>query len=278
MSATPMLETKEQETAQPAEIVMPAEIVATDEVTSYETKATSLRRACTALLFFSVLCARPWPSITWLGVLAAVSVLCAAPHKLLCRTRFTRFLSAVVAVFAAYSFIRLLAFKADTPQRAGEWTHDACVKMPGDTFSWGHAMLTEHKCTRKALAFFSRHMADAPTLASMDKEAGANASLATLTLGGKSNASLATLGPEEEWSQAEACDKAAHLVTRITKMMMVGWGLAHLLLFLSAVAVVKRACRLRCAAYKCGLLKWNKCGCACKNTAPTAVVPAKEIA
>merc|ERR550514_468364 len=222
-----------------------------------------------ALLFFSALCARPWPSITWLGVLAAFSVLCAAPHKLLCRTRFTRFLSAVVAIFATNSIIRLVAFKADTPLRAGEWTRDACVKMPTDTFEYGHTILAEHECTRKALAFLSRHMTDTPTLALMEK-AGTNTSLATL--GGNSNASLATLRPEHEWSQAEACGMAAHLVTRVTTMMMIGSGLLHLLLFVSAVAVVKRACRLRFAAHKCGLLKWNKCAFACKSTTSPPVV------
>merc|ERR1719164_40420 len=59
------------------------------------------------------------------------------------------------------------------------------------------------------------------------------------------------------WSQPEACDKLAHVAARLSKMMMLGSALGHLLLLFSAVAVVKRACRLRCAAYRAGLLKWS---------------------
>merc|ERR1719198_225368 len=123
--------------------------------------------------------------------------------------------------------------------------------MPSDTFAWAKTI----KCAHKGLAFFSRHMSKS------DEVGRSNATdLANLTA-----------SAEHEWSQPEACELASHVATRSVKMMMVGSTLAHLLLFLSAVAVVKRACCLRCAAYKAGLLKWTKCG-ACKRvpTQPAA--------
>lgn len=57
----------------------------------------------------------------------------------------------------------------------------------------------------------------------------------------------------------------AHVATCAFKMMIVGSALAHLFLLLSAMAVVKHVCCLRCAAYKAGLLKWNQCGACTKH-------------
>merc|ERR1719235_1512256 len=66
-----------------------------------EGKATSLRRAATALLVFGMMCARPCPHSwgAWLAMIAAVSVLCASEKKILCRARFARLLSIFAAVF-----------------------------------------------------------------------------------------------------------------------------------------------------------------------------------
>merc|ERR1712023_583683 len=126
-----MLETKEQETAQPAEIVMPAEIVATDEVTSYETKTTSLRRAATALLFFSVLCARPWPSAGWFGIVSSFAILCASPPKLLCRVRFGRFMSFLTIVTATITLVMIAkSLNNGMPHNVGDKIQAECLKMP----------------------------------------------------------------------------------------------------------------------------------------------------
>jgi len=69
--------------------------------------------------FYSVqVCARPCPSswYAWLAVAAAVAVLCSSGDKLLCRSRFARFLSAVVAIFAGHAFVSLvLSLRADEP-------------------------------------------------------------------------------------------------------------------------------------------------------------------
>merc|ERR1719231_236493 len=86
----------------------------------------------------------------------------------------------------------------------------------------------------------------------------------------------------KQWSQPEACDKIVYFVACMGKMMMMGSALAHLFLVFAAIAVVKRACRFRCSAYRAGLLKWNcggRCKSACQRAAPAPVhEPAKEMA
>jgi len=130
--------------------------------------------------------------------------------------------------------------------------------MPKETFEWARAnLIPEHECARKAIAFVSHHMAS--TDDDMHKVALSTVSNAT---------DLATLvGTEPSWSQPVVCDMVAHIATRTVKMMVVGSIIAHLFLLLSAMAVVKRVCCLRCTAYKAGLLKWNKCGACSKYKA-----------
>lgn len=245
----------------------------------YDAKATSLRRACTALLFFSVLCARPWPSAGWLGLVASASVLCAASNRLLCRARVTRFLSALVAIFAGITFVTLmLSAHADKPQRIGDAFAGHCASMPVDTFQWA----SRSEFAQKGLAFLSRRM---PSISMQRKDASVVAISNTTDVVALSNTtSLASLvgTAAPSWSQPEACDLVSKVATCVAKMMMIGSALAHLFLFLSAAVVVKRACCLRCVAYKSGLLKLNKCGaCKCKYTSKpaAAIMPvAKELA
>merc|ERR1719263_2292197 len=125
----------------------------------YDARATSLRRAATALLFFSIVSSRPWPSAGWLGGVAAVSVLCASSQRILCRARVARFLSALVAIFACITLVHLgMSIRADKPLRIGQEVGSKCASMPADTFEWARDTISEHKCARKAIAFVTRHM------------------------------------------------------------------------------------------------------------------------
>jgi len=279
MSVQPMLETKQQKEVPVAHIVVATDYLTTsdEKMATYEARATSLRRAATALLFFSIVSSRPWPSAGWLGAVAAFSVLCASSQRLLCRARLARLLSALVIFFAGITLVHLAtSIHADKPHHIGDLIGSKCASMPADTFGWVRdTIISEHsECARKAVAFVSLHMA------SMDDD-NKVAALSTV-----SNATdLATLvGTVPSWSQHVACNMVAHVVMRAVKMMMIGSALAHLFLLLSAMAVVKRACCLRCAAYKAGLLKWNKCGACTKYRTtfepPAGATPtaAKELA
>merc|ERR1719440_383817 len=249
MMSTPML-TKEADsppivpTAE-ATLISPA---AVNE--AIEPKATSLRRAATALFFFGVICARPCPCSwgAWLAIAAAFSVLCASRKTLLCRARVARALSFFAAIFAIYIAVKnTTSFRAGTPLQMSVKVHEQCTDMPPETFKY----VVEHKAVREGLSFLSRHMAhDSISTAGTHFEHSENTT------------KLVSAG-EPEWTQPEACDPVARFVARATKFVIVGSALAHLFLFLSAVAVIKRACCLRFAAYRAGLLK-SKCGAGCK--------------
>jgi len=276
MLQTPMLAT----------IVAPA--TTTHDV--LEPKATSLRRAATALFFFGMLCARPCPSSwgAWLAMFGSVAVLCASQKTILCRSRFARALSFFAAIFAAYSFVTFfLSIREVKPQQIADKFQAGCMDLPEETFAYVQHKVVEHKFLEKGLSFYyARHMSQDETT---------SAPPPALHIGSAENASsmphptmlVGAVEPKEpkDWTQPVACDTVAHFVQRAAQMMMIGSTLAHLLLFLSAVAVVKRACRLRCAAYRAGLLEW-KCGARCKakcqraEPAPTdePVVAAKEMA
>jgi len=268
MSAQPMLETKED-----VEATLDAVVVASPAVTDamkakYEMKATALRQATTALLIFSIMCSWPWPSVGWIGFFPAVSVLCAASHQLLCRARCARFLSAILAILAGYKITTLaMSIHQGMAQQVAADVHQVCVTVPAETFKWGQQMVNEHHCARKAVSFLARHAStDTPAML-IASEAVAIDLNATHLVG------------TEQSSQAATCATVARVVKCAAKTMAIASVVAHLLLFLSAVAVVKRACCLRCMAYRCGLLEWKGWrGCKCKNDKPMAVTPApKEL-
>lgn len=254
----------------PTEATLVAPTEANDVMTMQDTldaKATSLRRAATALLLFSIICARPCPSSwgAWLGMIAAISVLCASGKKLLCRSRSARFLSFFVAIFAGYTVVSLIiSYRAGMPKQMSEkFVLESCMEMPADTFVWARSKLVEHHGFRKGLSFLSCHM---------DED------IAVLV----SNASSHLVGATDPATQPEACDKLAHTATCFAKMTMIASALAHLALVFAAVAVVKRACCLRFAAYRAGLLTWKCCKGKCARTEKANVTPpptaAKEMA
>merc|ERR1719502_2224492 len=252
----PMLsETKES--APPNAVVVAAAPDQSMAVASVELKAARLRRAATALLFFSVLTSRPWPSVGWAGLLASVVILCASPNRLLCRSRVGRFFSALVILFAGIAVVnQVVAIHSGEPQRIATQVHGACLSMPRDTFEWGLKIQHEHPCLNKAVAIISRHVAN-------------------------DTAKLVTAATTSDaWSQQEACDKVSRLVKCMAKIMMLSSAIVHLLLLLSAMAVVKGVCCLRFTAYRCGLMpEWKKCGgckCAAAKPAP-AVTPAATM-
>lgn len=260
MSAQPMLAT-DVESVPTAQLVVQSTVVTTDDkMAQFEDRCTSLRRACTALFFFSLMCSGPWPNAAWLGMIASIAVLCSSSSKLLWRARVARFLSAIVAVFAAIALVTLVvSIKHDVPEHISSKVHTQCVSMPAETFHWGREKLNEHKCARAGLQFLSHHVVGD------EKHQAMVANSTALVV--------------HEWSQEQACDVVAFMTKHSVKMMMIGAAFAHFFLFLSAFFVFKRACRLRCAAYKCGLLRCSayKCGLKCN---PQAVVPpaAKELA
>lgn len=232
-----------------------------------EVKATSLRRAATALLFFGMMCARPCPSSwgAWLAIVGACAVLCSSGPKLLCRSRVARFTAFFTAIFAAITIFSLVqSFRAGMPLHVSATVHEHCDHMPKETFVWAKAMLVEHPKLSRGLSFLSRHMpmndTTTPTLHLLSPET--NASLPAVLVG--------SVAPEQ-WSQPEACDKISHIVLCFAKMYMIGNLLAHLLLLLAAASVVKRVCRLRCAAFRAGLLQWKCCKARCKRAEPSVV-------
>merc|ERR1719198_2251988 len=173
--------------------------------------------------------------------MGAVAVLCSSRSKLIkCGSRFARFVSVFAAIFAGITLVSLVvSFRAGMPQHVAAKVGSQCVEMPAETFAWAHHVVDEHQMM--------------------------NASAVSVDF--------------ETWSQPETCDKVARVVACAAKMIIVGSALAHLCLLLSAVAVVKRACRLRCAAFRAGLLKWkcckasSTCAAAAKRVEPTAAMP-----
>jgi len=256
-------------TAQP--VVQSTVVTTDDKMAQFEMHATSLRRSCTALFFFSLMCSGPWPNAAWLGVVAAVAVLCAAPSKLLWRARVARFLSAIVAIFAAIALVTLLmAIRNDAPERISNKVHAKCVSMPPETYDWVRQQFNEHTCprARAGLHFLSRH-----TSSAMEHKAVGGDEKGAMLVGNS------TVLVAHEWSQEQACDVAAFMSKHVAKMMMIGMAFAHVFLFVSAFFVFKRACRLRCAAYRCGLLRCSAYKCGLMRNPQAVVQPAaKELA
>merc|ERR1719164_252369 len=156
--------------------------------------------------------------------------------------------------------------------------------MPSQTFEWTKTMVVEHKPILKGLSFLSRHMPNETSqVISSPYVTGWSYGGSEYTDPDVNATSLPAVKfgavEPEKWSQSEACDKLSHFVACFAKMMTVGYAFAHLFLLLSAVAVVKRACRLRFAAYRAGLLKWkcckasSTCAAAAKRVEPTAAMP-----
>merc|ERR1719240_1818779 len=164
-----------------------------------------------------------------------MTVLCASNHKILCRARVARFFAAIVAIFAGIAFVKLvMSINAGSPQHFGDKVRGQCLTMPADTFKWGQQMIVEHKCMQKGLAFLSHHHFLSNDTMLLPP------SLDTVAQGDASHPAVLD-SAAQSWSQPEACNKVAHIVSRVAKMMMTGSALMHLLL-LSAVAVVKCAC------------------------------------
>merc|ERR1711998_661814 len=155
-----MLETKEPPPIVPAEVV-PVTVPTDAQTAEYELKATKLRRAATALLFMSVVCSRPWPSVGWAGLVSAVAILCASPNTILCRARVGRFFSAITMILAGVAFVTtVISIRSGAPQHMSDQVHNACNDMPADTFSWGQKIVNEHPCLHKAVAMISRHVSN----------------------------------------------------------------------------------------------------------------------
>merc|ERR1719399_2720346 len=219
-----------------------------------------------------MLCARPCPSSwgAWLAVMAAIAVLCSSGERLLCRSRFARFLSFFAALFSVFTFVSLIvSFRAGMPMQVSAKVHGLCVDAPAETFTWAQRIVDTHTGLQKGLTFVSRHMPDEPATPTF---------VNTFVDAAEMNASHPAMlvDSTEKWPQAETCNKIAHVVVCFAKMIMIGSALAHLALFLSALAVVKRVCCLRFAAHRAGLLKWRKCDDRCKRTEPAQ--PTKEVA
>jgi len=289
---TPML-SKQDAVPPPVAPVPTAEAtLITSAHDALEAKATSLRRAATALLFFGMICARPCPSAwgAWLAIMSGIAVLCSSGPKLLCRTRFSRFLAVFTAIFAGITLVSLIqSYRAGMPLQIAAKFHQQCDSMPKTTFEWTKSMVVEHKPILKGLSFLSRHMPNETSqLISSPYVTGwsyGGSEYTDLDVNATSLPAVKIGSVEpEKWSQSEACDKLSHFVACFAKMMTVGYAFAHLFLLLSAVAVVKRACRLRYAAYRAGLLKWKCCKSACKRAEPVQAIvtpaptTAKEMA
>merc|ERR1719440_526496 len=255
-----------------------APIVPTAEATLITPGAHEMLEVkATSLLFFGMVCARPCPSSwgAWLAIVSGIAILCSSNQKLLCRSRFSRLLAVFTAIFAGYTLLTLIQKSyAGMPLQLAAKVHDQCDLMPKDTFAWAKDAVVEHKHLNRGLSFLDRHMHDqttSPTFYLISPETNQNASLPALITG--------AVEPKN-WSQPEACDKIARFVACFAKMAYIGNAFAHLFLLLSAIAVVKRVFRLRCAAFRAGMIKWKCCKAACKRneSVQAAVTPASTAA
>merc|ERR1719231_1282586 len=223
MLQTPML--IKEAVATEATIVAPT-MTKTDVL---EPRATSLRRAATALLFFGMLCARPCPMSSWgawLAIVGSVAVLCASQKTILCRARVGRFL----AFFAAYSVFTLVAsFRGGMPLQIADKFHQQCMEVPEETFAYVQHKIVEQAFLNKGLTVYARHISDEttspPTLQIVPEVNASSSSPPTMLVG--------ALEPKD-WTQPVACDTIARFVKGSAKTMIIGSTLAHLLLFLSS--------------------------------------------
>lgn len=106
-----------------------------------DAEATSLRRAATALLIFSIFSMKHLQG--WLGLIAAISVLCASTGSI--RTRRTKICSGFAAGLAIVTFVACIAaVVAGLPQALSREIRSECVKVPAETFEWGSQAIAAH--------------------------------------------------------------------------------------------------------------------------------------
>lgn len=97
---------------------------------------SSLRRAATALLIFSILSLRDVSG--WLGLFAACTTLCSTASALSRRTCRVKMASSFAAGFAIVGFAACIACViAGAPQHLSREMQKECYSMPQDTFAWG---------------------------------------------------------------------------------------------------------------------------------------------
>jgi len=138
-----------------------AEVVQSDTFVLPETdssiidkQATSLRRAATVLLILS-LCLIKFVQ-GWLGMFAAMSVLCASSCTV--RTQRVKISASIASGFAIIAaIVSVVAVVAGTPQVLSHEILAECIKMPVATFEWGSTIAAAHDLQMHAPDFSSNN-------------------------------------------------------------------------------------------------------------------------
>jgi len=170
-----------------------------------EASHTSLRRAATAMLLFSFVNLKHMEG--WIGLLVAITVLCSSSPALVDKARRLKCLSFVVSFMAlTASFMYLGMVGAGFPAALGSEVAARCSTMPAAEFAVVYDLATEyHSMTHRAL-----------------------------------EAVAMVISPEQEY----ACSMLAHCITKMGSALLLLGSFLSLGLFVSAMAVAKRACRL----------------------------------
>jgi len=170
-----------------------------------EASHTSLRRAATAMLLFSIVNLKHMEG--WLGLVVAITVLCSSSPDLVDKARRVKCLSFVVSVLAlAASFMYLCMVGAGFPAALGNEVQLRCSTIPAADFEVVYTMAESyHSMTHRAL-----------------------------------EAVAMVISPEQEY----ACNMLAHCITKMGSALLLLGSFLSFGLFMSAMAVAKRACRL----------------------------------
>jgi len=195
--------------------LMPATTERSD-TDALDTKATSLRRAATVLLIFSMTSLNNIQG--WFGMIAAISVLLASSAKV--QTRYVKGFAICAAICAFLASIGAIFVAVAIRKMGHREIHNGCVKMPGAlaiAFDWG---------SRTLVAAHAPQMNATEMLDRKDIEVH----LGKLDV-------LDVKIPEQE----AFCDHFAHKVADLGSALVMLFALFQFALFVSAIVVTKRS-------------------------------------
>ena len=194
--------------------LMPATTERSD-TDALDSKATSLRRAATLLLIFSMTSLNNIQG--WFGMIAAISVLLASSAKV--QTRYVKGFAICAAICAFLTSIGAI-FAAVAIRRMGpREIHNGCVKIPGAlaiAFDWGSRTLVAAHAPEMNASQMLDHKDIIDHLGQLDE--------------------LDVKIPEQE----AFCDHFAHKVSDFGSALVMLFALFQFALFVSAIFVTKR--------------------------------------
>jgi hypothetical protein len=201
--------------------LMPATTERSD-TDALDTKATSLRRAATVLLIFSMTSLNNIQG--WFGMIAAISVLLASSAKV--QTRYVKGFAICAAICAFLASIGAIFVVVAIRKMGHREIHNGCVKMPGAlaiAFDWG---------SRTLVAAHAPQMNATEMLDRKDIEEHL----------GKLDVLVKIFDVPVKIPEQEAfCDHFAHKVADLGSALVMLFALFQFALFVSAIVVTKRS-------------------------------------